>query len=180
MVGEPDFGFIDFARSKNVGVLKDFKDPGTGTGIDLSVDHLAAAANGVELHGLTSGNDVNPGDLAGWGGDLVTFYAEWRRDSDRWSSGHTYCTDRLAKINVTTTFGFNDLIEDVDGYDIGRAILQGATVVEAFRDVYQRGGHLHRYRDHYANRLGGSPSKAAAVAEEMLTGGGAVLSAGRS
>lgn len=177
MVGEPDFGFIDFVKSKNIAVLADFKDPNSG--VNLSVDHLAAAANGVDLHGPAAGSDVNPGDLAGWGGDLITFYAEWRRDSDRWSSGYTYCMDRLAKINVTTTFGFNDLIEDVDGHNIGRAVRGGTNIVEALRDVYQRGGHLHRHRDYYANRLGGTAAKAAAIADEMLTGG-SVLSAGRT
>ncbi|MFI9721741.1 glycoside hydrolase domain-containing protein [Streptomyces sp. NPDC052396] len=178
LIGEPDFGFINYANKSSLTIPIQFKDPNTG--VDMSVDHFGASANGVVLHGQASGNSVNMADFAGWGGDLITFYGEWRRDSDRWSSGYTYCKDRLAKIGVDSTFPLDDLLEDVDAYNVGMAVRGGTNVVDAIRSTYSGGGHLSRFKRFYEGRFGGSVGKTADLAREMLTGGGAVISAART
>ncbi|MGK5627148.1 glycoside hydrolase domain-containing protein [Streptomyces sp. URMC 123] len=178
LVGEPDGDWIDYVNGTGFEMLKEFKDPNSG--YMLSIDHLAAAANGIDLHGQASGRDVNPGDFAGWGGDLITFYVDWRRNVERWSSGYQYCMDNLAKPDVETSFGFNDMIEDIDGYNLGMAVRKGANIVEEIKNLYQKNGHLSRYRRFYDGRFGGSAAKAADFADCMLTDGGALIGTART
>ncbi|AUY52491.1 glycoside hydrolase domain-containing protein [Streptomyces sp. CB01881] len=178
LVNAPSQGFIDYVKNSGFTPMKKFLDPSTG--VMLSTDHWAAAANGAFQWLLPGGNGINGGDMAGWGGDLCTFYAEWRRDHATYSSGYTYAMDRLAKIDVDTTFGFNDLIEDVDGFLIGSAVKKGATIIDAARSMYTDGGHVARYQRFYEARFGGTPDKLTKVTEEMLTGGDVTISAGRT
>jgi hypothetical protein len=114
---------------------------------------------------LDTGSDTNHCDIAGWAGDWMTFYAEWRRDSDSYASGS--CEAKLAKLDVNNTFQPRDLIEDADGYNIARLRYGGLTLPEAVRSYYQGSGYLSRMRG-FVNGRFGSISKSQALAKDVL------------
>ncbi|WP_159049268.1 hypothetical protein [Streptomyces canus] len=61
--------------------MPEFTDPFSG--LALGAEHLMATCNGHFVKPPPSDpGAVNVGDVGGWGGDLFTFYGEWRRDSD--------------------------------------------------------------------------------------------------
>ncbi|GAA3357362.1 hypothetical protein GCM10017744_027680 [Streptomyces antimycoticus] len=107
--------------------------------------------------------------MGGWGGDIITLYGEWRRDSDSYSSGYTYCEDKFAKIGVDSTFGFNDLLEDADGYLISERVRGGQDIVTAVRNHYRGSGGLTRIGDFLTKRFSGLASTATDMARNMLT-----------
>lgn len=152
LIGGVDGDFVNYANGKGFSVMKEFKDPFTG--YTLGAEHMMATANGHLVYPQPSNTkSVNAGDIAGWGGDLLTFYADWRDASDSYSSGYTFCMDKFAKPGVTTSFGFNDLIEDADGYLIARKVMAGTDIVTAVRDHYTGDGGLKRFSDYYRQRF---------------------------
>ncbi|MEU3773137.1 glycoside hydrolase domain-containing protein [Streptomyces sp. NPDC032472] len=167
---EADSDWLKFAEKEVGKRMEDFKDPGYG--VDINLDHLAACANTVISKGSISGKSANRGDFAGWGGDLCTFYIEWRQASDSYASGYTFCQERLAKINVSSSFSFGDLLEDVDGYLIGTAAgIKDQPINKLFRSYYtQASGYGRRFRDFYQKRYQGSMDVVRASANHMLEG----------
>lgn len=166
LIGDVDRDWIAYAQTNGPARVETFADPSYGIGI--SADHLGATANGVYLKGSGSGTAANRGDFAGWGGDLCTFYGEWRANGDEYASGYAFCTDRLAKINVPSSFPFNDLIEDVDGYLIGTAVRNGAKIHEAIRAHLGGSGHLSRFKQFFDSRHAGKVGNVMETARNML------------
>lgn len=77
LLGGVDNGFISFANGKGFSVMTEFTDPFTG--YTIGAEHMMATANGHFLSPQPENpKRVNAGDVAGWGGDLLTFYADWR------------------------------------------------------------------------------------------------------
>ncbi|WOX09712.1 glycoside hydrolase domain-containing protein [Streptomyces sp. N50] len=182
IMGQANPGFIAYVNSHSMSIWNEFKDPFTGQ--DLGPEHMMATANGQYLRPNPRG-DISLGDVAGWGGDLMTLYGEWRRDHDSYASGATYIGDKMGKIGVASTFGFTDLVEDADGYLLAQAVRGGKTIVEAVHDHYVGSGGLTRFRDYVSQRFGGTISEAAAQAKKILTDSpattdGAILVAGRA
>ena len=153
LVNPVDRGFVDYAYAQGAQVLTVFKDPYSG--YDVGAEHLMATANGhLVIAQPTDRADANAGDLAGWAGDLMTFYRDWRKSEEQYASGEAFCAAKLAKPNVESQFGFNDLVEDADGYLIARAVRSGKTIVDAVRDHYANGGGVHRFADYRNHRWG--------------------------
>lgn len=152
LIGGLDGDFVSFANDKGFTVMTEFTD--TFTGYTLGAEHMMATANGHLIYPQPENpRSVNAGDIAGWGGDLLTFYADWRNAAASYSSGYTFCMDKLAKPGVTTSFGFTDLIEDADGYLIARKVLAGTDVATAVRDHYIGAGGLKRFSSYYLQRF---------------------------
>ncbi|MFB7784420.1 glycoside hydrolase domain-containing protein [Streptomyces vinaceus] len=167
-----DNDWVKFADAKVGRPVEFFKDPSYGTSVNL--DHLGACANTVISKGSITGKSANRGDFAGWGGDLCTFYVEWRQAADSYASGYLFCQDRLAKIGTSSSFSFGDLVEDVDGYLIGTAAgVKDRPINEVFRAHYGQGakpGHLRRFRDFYEKRYEGKMEVVRDAANFMLEG----------
>ncbi|MDX3532259.1 hypothetical protein P1P75_39170 [Streptomyces sp. ID05-39B] len=181
LIGKVDSGFVTYVNNRNMSIWSEFKDPFTGQ--HLGPEHMMATANGQYAKPNPKG-DISLGDVAGWGGDLMTLYGEWRRDHDSYASGATYIRDKMGKISVASTFGFTDLVEDVDGYLIAQAVRGGKTIVEAVRDHYKGTGGLTRFRVYVNMRFGATAKEAAAQAKKILTDSplstdGAILVGGR-
>ncbi|RSS96148.1 DUF1906 domain-containing protein [Streptomyces sp. WAC02707] len=168
LISEVDWSFIDYANSRGADLMSDFTDPFTGQ--TLGPQHLLATAAGhVIVPPATDKHKSNRGDVAGWAGDLMTFYGEWRRDSDSYADGYTYCTERLAKIGTLTTFGFNDLVEDADGFLVAEKMRSGVPITTALREHYEKAAGISRFRDYVAERFGSSRDTAADAAHHILT-----------
>ncbi|TJZ94461.1 hypothetical protein [Actinacidiphila oryziradicis] len=170
IIPDPDPAWIAYAEANGPTRVVSYVGPVAGLSID--VDHFAAVANGVTVHGQGTGITTNVGDFSGWGGDLTTFYAEWGRDSDTTASGYTYCMDRLAKIDTVSTFEMSDLIADVDGYLVGMNIHgRSETIVDAVQNLLQGGGALSRFKRFYDARYNGDNTNAFDTTKDMLTDG---------
>ncbi|MFC5923667.1 glycoside hydrolase domain-containing protein [Micromonospora vulcania] len=175
-----DRNWVSYAQANTPPRQPIFIDPGYG--IEINVDHLAATACAVYAKG--SGG-LNPngsagwrGDFGGWGGDLTTFYAEWWRNEDEYASGYAFCMDRLAKINVQSSFSFGDFIEDVDGYLLGMALRGGSTVKAVLRGHLGGTGYLTRFRQFHTRRYNGSNADATTAARTLLCGTGDLVTDG--
>ncbi len=163
-----DESFISYANEHGAYLMREFKD--SFTGHELGSEHLMASCSGHYLEPQPSNpKSVNRGDVAGWGGDLMTFYGEWRRDSESYASGHTYCMELLAKIGISSSFGFPDLIEDADGYLLAERVRGGTNIVDAVRQHYVGDGNLGRFSDYFDRRFGGTVGNAVFMVRNMLT-----------
>nr|WP_042194607.1 glycoside hydrolase domain-containing protein [Kibdelosporangium sp. MJ126-NF4]CEL21431.1 putative peptidoglycan binding domain protein [Kibdelosporangium sp. MJ126-NF4]CTQ96002.1 putative peptidoglycan binding domain protein [Kibdelosporangium sp. MJ126-NF4] len=169
LIGDVDRDWIKHAEAR-VPKVNIYKDPSHA--VDINVDHFGATANAVYLKGSGTADKTSRGDFGGWGGDLCTFYGEWRANGDAYASGYAFCMDRLAKINVDSSFPFSDLIEDVDGWLIGTAAKNGAKINEAIRAHLTGNGHVTRFRRFWSERFGGDKGKATALTRNMLISDG--------
>ena len=178
LIGEIDYGFVDHVKAAGVQMIREVRDPFYG--IDLHVSHFGASCNGLVVHGQDSGTSTNRGDVADWGGDLMTFYGEWRRDSDSYSSGYTYCQERMAKVDQDSTFKLRDLIEDADAYNIAMNVRGGGNIADAVDANFRGGGHLSRFRRFYDGRFGDAANAKAIAADMLLSGDDAIIDLGRT
>ncbi|MFE6691656.1 glycoside hydrolase domain-containing protein [Streptomyces sp. NPDC057743] len=167
LLNPADAGFIAYAKGKGMEVLEEFNDPSTGYTLDPQ--HIMAAAEGQAKVG--GPEFAYYGEIMGWAGDLYTLYAEWRRDSDNYSSGYKYCQDKLARPGVRSSFGYADLIEDTDGYLLGQDCkTKKKNIAQAVEAHYGDGGRfLKRFSHFFNDRFGGTAGKAKAAAHSMLT-----------
>ncbi|MCE7006077.1 DUF1906 domain-containing protein [Kibdelosporangium philippinense] len=166
LIGDVDRDWIRYAEANGPAKVHSFKDPSYG--VTINVDHFGATANAVFLKGRGDGVAANRGDFGGWGGDLSTFYGEWRANGDEYASGYAFCMDRLAKITVVSSFSFGDLIEDVDGYLIGMACKNGARIDQQIRAHIGGSGHLSRFKRFFEDRYQGKGGDIVECARHML------------
>jgi len=151
LIGPYDQDWVAYAKSKGHKVKEDFVDPSSG--YEMGPEHLLATANGHLLFAQpTNAKSVNAGDIAGWAGDLMTFYANWRNDEQQYASGKAYCDAKLAKPGVSSSFSFKDLLEDADGYLIARACAAGTPINQIVREHYGNGGGHHTRFTQYFNK----------------------------
>jgi hypothetical protein len=78
--------------------------------------------NGVYIIGQPSSLEISRADVAGWGGDLITLYAEWRRYIEEYPDGRQFVLAKMGRTNVTSTFGLGDAVEDAEGYNIAMSL----------------------------------------------------------
>ncbi|WP_369376762.1 glycoside hydrolase domain-containing protein [Streptomyces sp. cg36] len=172
LIGNVPDDFVKFAEDRGVKVFEQFKDPVSG--YMLGVQHMMAGANGHYVKPQHADvRTVGVGDIVGWAGDLITFYGEWQRDVKSYASGRTYCKEKLGRIGVASTFGFNDLVSDVDGYLLARRMENGGEhLLGVAREHYGLGerdmGALTRFRDFFEMRFGGSVDNVVAMARSVL------------
>ncbi|MEU3983940.1 glycoside hydrolase domain-containing protein [Streptomyces sp. NPDC026672] len=180
LVGDVDRSFINYAKDHGAELRSDFTDPFTGQ--VMGPQHMLATAGGhLARPPADDLGTANEGDVAGWAGDLMTFYGEWRRDSDSYASGHTYCTERLGKPEVTSSFGFGDLLEDVDGFLLAQRMrVDKVPINTAIRDHYEKTGGVTRFRDYLTERFGGSTTVATDAAFDVLTTPNNLIAVGRT
>lgn len=178
LIGGFDTDFVSYVTDHGVALMTSFKDPFTG--YEIGTEHLMATAN---AHFLTPQPDnprtSNAGDIGGWGGDLLTFWLDWRQSVEQYASPKDFCDAKLAKPGVTSSFGFDDLLEDADGYLVAKALRAGKTIVQAVTDHYNGGGGLRRFNDYFTARWQ-TAENCKYAAGDMLTGADPKLDAARS
>ncbi|WP_433796660.1 glycoside hydrolase domain-containing protein [Actinoplanes sp. CA-252034] len=166
LMGDVDRAWIAWAEDNGPSRLPTFRDPQFG--VTINADHLGATANGEFLVGGGFSDVPTRGDFSGWGGDLATFYGEWRNNADSYASGYAFCRDRLAKVDVASSFPLSDLIEDADGHFVGSQLrLYGGRINDVLRSRLTNGTTGRFIRFH--GRFGGDPGRTVTVARNMLT-----------
>ncbi|KAH8665274.1 hypothetical protein BGZ60DRAFT_411098 [Tricladium varicosporioides] len=165
--------FLDFMEKTAAPVFPKFQDPlFPNTNFDDS--HWAASALGHLLFEQPSGNGVNRGDFVGWGGDLITFYGDWRKEYKKSKmNGHDFCMAKFAR-HQGTTFDLEDLVSDSAAYNMGH-YLRTTTALHlpdlVTLDFVPGGDYRTRIARFVEGRFGNDKKKIYAVAKEMLTGG---------
>lgn len=168
LIGPVDDGFVDYVETHStLARVTEFVDPQYG--VPLGLGHFAASTAGLVVHANAPGDGVNAGDFAGWGGDLLTLYGEWRRDSDTYSSGYVYCRERFAQTSERGSFKLSDLVEDADANFVGNNLLSGtADIATLVRSLWLGGLHRSRLSRFLSLRFTDS-TQAFDIAANMLT-----------
>ncbi|WP_432023597.1 glycoside hydrolase domain-containing protein [Streptomyces parvus] len=168
LIGKYNKEFVEYAKGKGMSVMADFVDPYTA--YELGAEHLMASANGHFVSWMPSNKRaVNEGDVAGWGGDLLTLYVDWRHAKDEFPNGRNFVQLKMAKVGVASSFGYNDLIEDADAWLLAEAVRGGKTIAQAVRDLYNGGGGLTRFSRYWSGRFNGNVTDAKFLAHNILT-----------
>lgn len=160
------------ARSVSIGDFRELVDPLTQARI--GTQHLMASTAGFVRHAHSTA-EASLADSAGWGGDLVTFYVEWRNNRDAYPTGLAFCQDRLARTDVDSTFGYGDFIEDADAFNLSRRLASGQRLSQAVSEYYGQltAGEINadaRWRGFYTNRFGADYATVERLAKGVLTG----------
>ncbi|MEU7908597.1 glycoside hydrolase domain-containing protein [Actinoplanes sp. NPDC049118] len=177
LIGEPDWDFIKLARSRGFTAPRELKDPGTG--VITHIPHWAYSCNGVlVVDPPLNPTTMNAADVAGWAGDWMTFYGEWRRDSGSYPSGLRYCQDKLAN-EVNTTFKMRDTLEDVDAFNVGMELRAGAKITDALDKLLRGGGYKRRFRSFMTGRFLNAANAKAAARTTLMPGPTPIIDSGR-
>lgn len=163
-----DEDFVSYCNARGEYVQNSFTDPITG--YELDATHLMATANGfLENSDPADKKESTGGDIAGWGGDIMTFWANWRNAVDEYASPLTFTQAKLAIPGVVSSFGYTDMIEDVDGYLLAKHVAAGGDIVSWMNGHYNGGGGLTRFRSHFDRRWGNA-TDARACCWDVLAG----------
>ncbi|ONK10562.1 putative peptidoglycan binding domain protein [Streptomyces sp. MP131-18] len=181
LLGTIDHQFVEYVNDSGLERMTRFRDPAAGDLYDVS--HFGASCNGVLLKGIPDPRtNFNEADMATWAGDLITFYADWRRAHGRTGvSGFEYCLDELAKIGGENSFANHDMIADIDALEIGTALRFGASLPEELQRVFGSGGqYQHRFRQLWMNRFGSESATFHSIVRKALLGDlGLIMNNGR-
>ncbi|MFF4244941.1 glycoside hydrolase domain-containing protein [Streptomyces sp. NPDC001822] len=168
LAGSYDDDFVAYCNDRGEEVMDSFTD--TITGYALDATHLMATANGFLANSDPSDKSkATGGDIAGWGGDIMTFWADWRNSEQEYASPLTFCQAKLAIPGTVSSFGFTDMIEDVDGYLLAKHVAEGGNVAEWVTSHYNSGGALTRFRAHFDRRFQ-TASNAKSACSNLLYG----------
>lgn len=139
-------------------------------GVQVKIDHLIATAACVQKYGSGNGSQVTLGDFGGWGGDIITFYCDWRSNLGDYKDPYAFCQARLAKQGQTSSFGFSDLIEDVDGFLIGEQLRStGLPFNQILRTHLETKASAQRFQSFWNKRFNSNVQTASDAAIAMLT-----------
>jgi hypothetical protein len=165
LIGEVDEAFVAHVKKSGLQMVRYFRDPFYG--IDIKASHFGASCNGVLVKGKPSASTTNAGDVAGWGGDLITFYAEWQRDHHSYPSGYDYCRARLARVEEKSTFELDDMVEDVDAFNVAMKVRGGSTIANEVDALFNHQGYRSRMK-RFENGRFGSEARTKEIARNML------------
>lgn len=178
LVGDTDKDFIRHVNGSGLEFVKYFTDPMYG--FSYKVEHFAASCTGVYREGNPSGTSVNRADIAGWGGDWITFYADWRREHDDYASGHAFCQDKLMSAAEHSTFELSDLMEDVDAYNVAMRLRAGEKINDVVRSLFGDGGYQARLQPFFRSRFGDEVTALAAARNILLSRDDELVNLGRA
>lgn len=182
LLGYMDQKFLDQADAAGFTQLEFYQDPAWPTTIRIA--HTFATMNGVYLKGSpppdtgTGGiepPDVNEGDIAGWGGDWINFYADWQNAVKTYPAdqGEQFCKDNLAGSTPGSHFKLRPMLEDIDGYNIAMLLLNtgSLSLPDALHQYFQptgKSGYKTRINDFYQGRFGGDTVNTVEIAIQIL------------
>lgn len=157
--------------------MREYYDPQANH--DITLAHFGAATEGHYAH-PGSRTDATVGEGCGWAGDILNAYTQWR-ENHRSMSGEDFCVQVVGSATVESRFSSDNLIADVDAYNISQylhgldgesgsndddRLLSDALFTYHFWDGPNRSGK--RFTHFYENRFGGSASTFRATVRKIL------------
>jgi hypothetical protein len=152
LVGGIDNDFVRVVNESGIEQIESFRDPLFPVAIKVS--HLAASCTGVYQYGRPEGTSINRGDIAGWAGDWITFYGDWRREHSRFASGHDFARAKLMRADLASSFQLTDLLEDADAYILGMQLRSGSNIADAVEHLYGSAMRVPRLLAFFNGRFG--------------------------
>lgn len=119
VLGDPWQEVLDACAAAGLepGDMPTYYDPRANHPITLA--HFGAATEGHYAYPGGSGTDVTIGEGCGWAGDILNAYTQWR-ENHRSMSGKDFCIQVVGSATVESRFGSDNLIADVDAYNISQ------------------------------------------------------------
>lgn len=174
-LGAVNQDWIDAAKAKGLTLdgRRFMTDPVTGTLI--TTEHLMAVVEACIKH-PTRTDRVTLGDGGGWGGDVLTFYKDWRTNKSEYPNPLIFAQKFLGRRDTASSFDHQDWTCDVDGFNIMRRMREESlNVAEAIRAYY--GSDVNRTTERvcqrrntlfFNDRFGGSGSRAQTILRNMI------------
>ncbi|PPI27328.1 glycoside hydrolase domain-containing protein [Rathayibacter sp. AY1B5] len=144
----------------------------------LGLAHLAVAANGVTFAGLKSvaSEAVNVADMAGWAGDVIQNMVNWIRWGQIKYGANAFANEYIGKFDELewdNQFPWSDLIQDVDGVNLGNKLrnnpaLSFAQLFRAYYGTSSTAGWRTRYSTFKTLRFGTDDARAIKIATAAL------------
>lgn len=155
VAGELETNFISYVNNSTSKKYTSIIDPATQRAIGLS--HLFAAADGVLFNGVPDYSIATLADGAGWMGDLISTITDYRNYGNNYPTVKEFAEKYIAAKNIPSLFGINDMLEDIDGWNIAHHSLTQPTIPIniLFRDYYKK-YYLNRYSYFFETRFGGN------------------------
>jgi hypothetical protein len=139
--------WIERARQHGVVPYRGFVDPAAPQ-INVGFSHLFASMLGVYFNDDRS----TIADITGWLGDLYQLYGQTPPNN---TTPAAVCETNFGSTTQSSTFGAEDLRQDADAFNIGRAVRAGGSVAAAFEAVMD-GGYATRISRFFSGRFDGS------------------------
>jgi hypothetical protein len=169
LLGPVNGDWISFAEGQGHPIFDQFLDPNY-CDQTVETDHIGATMNAVFRLPPLEYPLVNRGDFGGWGGDLITLYADWQI-TDK-PSAHDFAYEKV--VGNSGSFKLLDAIEDADGYNIAMTLLADdtSTIHDVAAEYYKpKGGYRTRFSNFFSMRFV-DREHALTLAHEMLTAPG--------
>lgn len=166
--------WIDYVNAEISQQVTEILDPATFTMLEAA--HLMATCWGYLGRGLpTDQTRVDMADMAGWGGDFITTVGDWDKHGSSYPDAYTFARETIGARAGGYSFRFNDLVEDVDGYNIAYDLAHAPSksVGEEFDEIYAEASPTFynwgtRFGRFYYARFGESPSNVKSAAESIF------------
>ena len=143
----------------------DYIDPVSG--MTIGGEHFFAAIAGYMFHGLPDYDKANLGDGCGWLGDFDTILIDYWNNKDSIGSVYSFGYDWIGGVADAGDgyFGRNDLIADIDAWNISYQVLKNNQSLFSFLASYLSNEELYNYR--YTNFVA---TRFAATEKNILKG----------
>ncbi|GAA3570300.1 hypothetical protein GCM10022235_44440 [Kribbella ginsengisoli] len=109
---------------------------------DLKVSHWAASIESARVWVAGSPFDkAQIGDLGGWGGDLITLFAQYWRVREQNADAYVWVSDNLGKIDLDNSFDNRNLLEDLDSLNLARLLAMNPSFSATVKSYYTVAGN---------------------------------------
>jgi hypothetical protein len=143
---------------------------------DLKVTHWAASIESARTWpGIDPAKEAHIGDLGGWGGDLITLFAEYWRVREQNADAYLWVQNNLGKIGVDNSFDNRNLLEDVDSLNLAQSLQANGSFSDTVRSYYTVAGNTaevrvaKRFRNFLSGRFGNNQQTVGDAALFLLT-----------
>jgi peptidoglycan hydrolase-like protein with peptidoglycan-binding domain len=143
---------------------------------DLKVTHWAASIESARTWpGLDPAAEAHFGDLGGWGGDLITLFAEYWRVREQNADAYLWIQNNLGKIGIDNSFDNRNLLEDIDSFNLARLLQANGSFSATVKSYYTVAANTaevrvaKRFRNFLSGRFGNNQQSVADAALFLLT-----------
>jgi len=180
VAGGLDSGWISYVEGQiaDAGITPVLNVVDPWSGASITFDHMAYTMQALFAHGMPVKPAPNRGDIAGWGGDLITILHDYLSDNRGYVNSEAYGAALIGSSMLHSSFSQDDLLADVDGFNLAFAMIDDPDLdlLTVIAGAYQSGGSgpvrtSHRFTEFYNGRFG-SAAEVDASGMQLFRGSG--------